>query len=362
MSDIAVRVENLSKQYAIGARVANSTLREALVSTLRAPLGWFDAKSKSEENKFWALNDVSFEIKHGEAIGIIGRNGAGKSTMLKILSRITKPTRGRAEMFGRIGSLLEVGTGFHTELTGRENIYLNGAILGMSRQEIDRKFDEIVDFSGVEKFLDTPVKHYSSGMHVRLAFSVAAHLEPEILIIDEVLAVGDAEFQKKCLGKMNQIAGGGRTVLFVSHNQEAVVRLCQRAILLESGKLTWDGSTKEAFAHYLSSLDRVQIELTLDSSRMIQETGYAWLVDLADSDIYGDTLENFTGSKYILYEDNVKLASPHSLHDNIRNYGNGAYSHWGTKLYFSTSDNTNPRTNGRAYALRHSSLSEIGDA
>ena len=200
MSDVAVRVENLSKQYNLGARVTNLTLREAITSSLRAPLKWFNTRSNSNESKFWALDDVSFEIRHGEAVGIIGHNGAGKSTILKILSRITKPTRGRVELFGRAGALLEVGTGFHTELTGRENIYLNGAILGMSRREIDRKFDEIVEFSGVEKFLDTPVKHYSSGMHVRLAFSVAAHLEPEILIIDEVLAVGDAEFQKKCLG------------------------------------------------------------------------------------------------------------------------------------------------------------------
>lgn len=359
MGDIAIHAEHISKQYRIGMQsLRYTTVREALVNVARAPMRWFRGERSQAQNTFWALDDVSFEIRHGEAVGIIGRNGAGKSTILKILSRITKPTRGRVEMFGQAGSLLEVGTGFHTELTGRENIYLNGAILGMARREIERKFDEIVDFSGVEKFLDTPVKHYSSGMHVRLAFSVAAHLEPEILIIDEVLAVGDAEFQRKCLGKMNEITGNGRTVLFVSHSKEAVARLCKRAILVESGKLVWDGPTEETFSYYLSSLDRLKIELVLDPSKMIQEIGHAWLVDLSDSDIYGDTLENFTSSKYILYEDNVKLTPPHSLHDDIRNYGNGAYSHWGTKLYFSTSDNTNPRTNGRIYILKHNSLEE----
>ena len=216
-----------------------------------------------------------------------------------------------------------------------------------------------MDFSGVEKFLDTPVKYYSSGMQVRLAFSVAAHLEPEILIIDEVLAVGDAEFQKKCIGKMSEVTGMGRTVLFVSHNKDAVARLCPRAILLEAGRLKWDGPTEETFSHYFSSMDRLNIDLEINSSKMFPESGFAWIVDLSDYEIYGDTLENFTGSKYILYEDGVKLTSPHSLHDEIRNYGNGMYSHWGTKLYFSTSDNSNPKTNGRTYILKHSPLSEI---
>jgi len=357
MSDIAIRVEKLSKQYVIGSQGTHLTLRETLISSLRTPLQWFETRSKSEENKFWALNDVSFEIKRGEAVGIIGRNGAGKSTILKILSRITKPTRGRVEIFGRIGSLLEVGTGFHTELTGRENIYLNGAILGMTRREIDRKFDEIVDFSEVEKFLDTPVKHYSSGMHVRLAFSVAAHLEPEIMIIDEVLAVGDADFQNKCLGKMDEITGEGRTVLFVSHNRDAVVRLCRRAILLDSGRLTWDGTTQDAFLHYYSSLDRTRIEVVLDKNKMMQEMGYAWMVDLSRFDIYGDTPENLAGSRYILYEDNVELGPPHSTHNTVRNQGNGAYAHKDGRLYFSTSDNTNPCRNGRTYVFKHYSLS-----
>ena len=358
MSDVAVRVENLSKQYNLGTRVTNLTLREAITSSLRAPLKWFNTRSNSNESKFWALDDVSFEIKHGEAVGIIGHNGAGKSTILKILSRITKPTRGRVELFGRAGSLLEVGTGFHTELTGRENIYLNGAILGMGRREIDRKFDEIVDFSGVEKFLDTPVKHYSSGMHVRLAFSVAAHLEPEILIIDEVLAVGDAEFQKKCLGKMNEITGGGRTVLFVSHNQDAVARLCQRAILLESGRLILDGSTDEVFSQYFSSIDRLQVELALDPDRVMPDGGVAWKIDLSDFPIAGDSHSNLNQSKVVVLEDGKKLGPPHTLHETIRQNGMGAYSHWGTYLYFSSSDNTDPRSNGRAYIVKLNQLSQ----
>ncbi|MGB3754186.1 MAG: ABC transporter ATP-binding protein, partial [Parerythrobacter sp.] len=202
---------------------------------------------------FWALQDINFEIKRGEAVGIIGRNGAGKSTLLKILSRITEPTTGRYEIFGRVSSLLEVGTGFHPELTGRENVYLNGTILGMKRREVKAKFDEIVAFSGVEKFIDTPVKHYSSGMQVRLAFAVAAHLEPEILIIDEVLAVGDAEFQKKCLGKMEDVTGEGRTVLFVSHNMGAVRRLCGRGIVVDEGEIVFIGEASDAINNYLLS-------------------------------------------------------------------------------------------------------------
>src|SRR5207247_905772 len=241
MSDIAIRVENLSKRYEIGAaKRRHDTLRDQLADGLKA---LFRNKGQPRQRKesIWALKDVSFEIKHGEVVGFIGRNGAGKSTLLKILSRITEPTAGHAEVRGRVGSLLEVGTGFHHELTGRENIYLNGAILGMKKAEIDRKFDEIVDFSGVEKFIDTPVKHYSSGMHVRLAFAVAAHLEPEILLVDEVLAVGDAAFQKKCLGKMGDVAKKGRTVLFVSHNMAAVTRLCPKAILLDNGSIALSG-------------------------------------------------------------------------------------------------------------------------
>jgi lipopolysaccharide transport system ATP-binding protein len=231
MSRPAIRVEHLSKQFHIGRRHQRyRTLRDVIMNSLRAPQRWLRGEKKVDDT-IWALQDVSFEVPKGEAVGIIGRNGAGKSTLLKVLSRITHPTSGRIELCGRVGSLLEVGTGFHPELTGRENIYLNGAILGMRRQEIERKFDEIVAFSEIEKLLDTPVKRYSSGMYMRLAFAVAAHLEPDVLLVDEVLAVGDASFQQKCLGKMSEVAGEGRTVLFVSHNiasrwRVRVVRCC----------------------------------------------------------------------------------------------------------------------------------------
>lgn len=253
MSDIALRVRNLSKQYAIGvARQSHDTLSAQLVDGLRSLL---QRNGRSGRNKelVWALKDVSFDVKQGEVIGIIGRNGAGKSTLLKMLSRITEPTGGLAEIHGRVGSLLEVGTGFHPDLTGRENIYLNGAILGMKKTEIERKFDEIVAFAEVEKFLDTPVKHYSSGMYVRLAFGVAAHLEPEILIVDEVLAVGDAAFQRKCLNKMEDVGSHGRTVLFVSHNMPAITRLCGRAVLLDGGKVVADGPSHQVVSQYLTA-------------------------------------------------------------------------------------------------------------
>jgi lipopolysaccharide transport system ATP-binding protein len=243
MSDVAIRVENISKRYTIG-KTSSGSLRETIA-------GLFSKNEADRTEEFYALRDVSFEVKRGEAIGIIGKNGAGKSTLLKILSRITEPTSGRIEIDGRVSSLLEVGTGFHPELTGRENVFLNGTILGMSRTEVKRKFDEIVDFSGVEKFLDTPVKRYSSGMTVRLAFAVAAHLEPEILIIDEVLAVGDAEFQKKCLGKMEDVAGEGRTVIFVSHNMGAVEKLCSRSIWLKNGLVYVTDTTSNIVRSYL---------------------------------------------------------------------------------------------------------------
>ncbi|HWP58328.1 MAG TPA: ABC transporter ATP-binding protein [Candidatus Acidoferrales bacterium] len=249
----------MSKLYHIGrAEPRYLTLRDALAESLAGSLRRareLFGRKRSEEPQaaVWALKDVSFQVAHGEIVGIIGRNGAGKSTLLKILSRITEPTSGYADIRGRIGSLLEVGTGFHPELTGRENIYLNGAILGMSRAEITRKFDEIVDFSGVEKFIDTPVKHYSSGMHMRLAFAVAAHLETDILLVDEVLAVGDLRFQGKCLGKMENLANEGRTVLFVSHNLGAVEHLCQRAIVMQEGRIAFSGDTKAGIEHYLHS-------------------------------------------------------------------------------------------------------------
>lgn len=254
MSDIAIKVANLSKQYRLGEHQQGyyKTLRESVMNSLKAPFRRRpSAVSGHSPDTIWALKDVSFEIRQGEVVGIIGRNGAGKTTLLKILSRITEPTEGRAEIHGRVGSLLEVGTGFHPELTGRENIYLNGAILGMRKGEIERRFDEIVDFAEIAKFIDTPVKRYSSGMYVRLAFAVAAHLEPDILLVDEVLAVGDVAFQKKCLGKMGQVAEGGRTVLFVSHNMAAIKGLCSRSLCLGEGRMLVDGHTDAVITHYL---------------------------------------------------------------------------------------------------------------
>ena len=242
MGDVAIRVEDLGKQYRLGGGGNGyATLRDQLKNWVSVRRLLRRAPAREAGSTFWALRGVSFEVNRGECVGVIGRNGAGKSTLLKILSRITEPTEGGADIHGRVGSLLEVGTGFHAELSGRENIYLNGAILGMRRGEIARKFDDIVAFAEVEKFIDTPVKHYSSGMYTRLAFAVAAHLEPEILVIDEVLAVGDAEFQKKCLGKMGEVARGGRTVLFVSHNMAAVRQLCQRGLLLRQGEVAFYG-------------------------------------------------------------------------------------------------------------------------
>ncbi|MBD2452907.1 ATP-binding cassette domain-containing protein [Nostoc sp. FACHB-87] len=258
MSDTIITVENLGKKYIIGHQQQEkyTALRDVIANGAKGLFKSFQNrkfKSSNYQEEFWALKDVSFEIKQGDRVGIIGRNGAGKSTLLKILSRITEPTQGNIKIKGRVASLLEVGTGFHPELTGRENIYLNGAILGMSKAEIKQKFDEIVAFAEVEKFLDTPVKRYSSGMYVRLAFAVAAHLEPEILVVDEVLAVGDVEFQKKCLGKMQDVAQGGRTVLFVSHNMAAVRQLCNSALLMKNGSLVFEGSAELVVNHYLNA-------------------------------------------------------------------------------------------------------------
>ncbi len=289
--DFAIRVENLSKEYRIGARSTASyqTLREALTEQAAAIWNPIERRLRggngeaaaprsggTGSDRFWALKDVNFEVEPGEVVGIIGRNGAGKSTLLKILSRITEPTAGRCKLRGRIGSLLEVGTGFHPELTGRENIYMNGSILGMSRREISRKFDEIVAFSEIEKFLDTPVKRYSSGMYVRLAFAVAAHLEPEILMVDEVLAVGDAKFQKKCLAKMDDVKRGGHTVLVVSHQMQVIQAICDRALLLEQGKLETFGDTADVVARYLGS-SRERIDL---SSFRQDGTGEAQFLEL----------------------------------------------------------------------------------
>ena len=256
MSDFAIRGEKLGKRYRIGALSHQTSLRERLTHGMKAPLRWFRSNGNGNSNAprdFWALRDVTFDIGKGEVVGLIGRNGAGKSTLLKILSRVTQPTVGHADIHGRVGSLLEVGTGFHPELTGRENTYLNGAILGMGKKEIERKFDEIVAFAEVADFIDTPIKHYSSGMQMRLAFAVAAHLDPEVLFVDEVLAVGDAQFQKKCLGKMEEVSRQGRTILFVSHNTAAVARLCSRCLLLHAGTILRDGPTNEVMSAYLRS-------------------------------------------------------------------------------------------------------------
>lgn len=273
MSDTVIQVENLGKKYIIGHQQQEryKALRDVMAHGAKS-LGqrllnpWGKQSANPAYEEFWALKDVSFEVKQGDRIGIIGRNGAGKSTLLKILSRITEPTTGRIRIKGRVASLLEVGTGFHPELTGRENIYLNGAILGMSKTEIKRKFDEIVDFAGIEKFLDTPVKRYSSGMYVRLAFAVAAHLEPEILIVDEVLAVGDAQFQKKCLGKMEDVGREGRTVLFVSHNFGAVTNLTQNCLYLEEGKILSCDQTAKVIEFYTAR----NLQLQLKSTENIQ--------------------------------------------------------------------------------------------
>jgi homopolymeric O-antigen transport system ATP-binding protein len=257
---VAIRVEGVAKRYQLGEhQAAYGTLRETLVHAGRRLTG---REHSRPDRELWALKDITFEVREGEVLGIIGRNGAGKSTLLKILTRITTPSEGRIEIRGRVGSLLEVGTGFHPELTGRENIYLNGSILGMKRREIEQRYDAIVDFSGVERFIDTPVKRYSSGMYVRLAFSVAAHLEPQILLVDEVLAVGDAEFQRRCLGRMEELGSAGRTVIFVSHMLPSVAQLCDRALQIESGRVTRDGPAAEVIAGYLHQTHGVGTERT----------------------------------------------------------------------------------------------------
>ena len=299
MEDIVIRVEHLSKRYRIGALQGRSTygsLRESVSRAASAPFRSLQPRASGislrEPPTIWALNDISFEVQRGQVLGIIGRNGAGKSTLLKILSRITKPTKGRIILRGRIGSLLEVGTGFHPELTGRENIFLNGAILGMKRAEIERKFDEIVDFAEIEQFLDTPVKHFSSGMYMRLAFAVAAHLEPEILLVDEVLAVGDAAFQQKCLGKMGEVATSGRTILFVSHNMAAIQRLCQLTILLDKGTITDLGNTASIVNLYLNK----GMGKSLYWERTAQSNQPAYFTKIFLADHGGQPLEYITTS------------------------------------------------------------------
>ncbi len=307
MSDVVIRAENLGKKYVIGHQAPQEryvALRDVisrtaggLIRSAKDMLGGRQLVAGDELEEFWALKDVSFEIKRGEVVGVIGRNGAGKSTLLKVLSRITEPSTGRVQIKGRVASLLEVGTGFHHELTGRENIYLNGAILGMTRAEIKRKFDEIVAFAEVEKFLDTPVKRYSSGMYVRLAFAVAAHLEPEILIVDEVLAVGDAEFQKKCLGKMGEVASHGRTVLFVSHNMRAVKSLCQTAILLQHGTIKLSGAAPAVCDAYFNRLDITVGDDALE--RDLAKSPYAHFHSIRAHDYAGVTCSSFSASEAI---------------------------------------------------------------
>lgn len=296
MSDVVIRAESVGKLYRIGEqREQYLALRDVLARSLRAPvrlLGRKAPRSTRDSNQLWALKDVSFEIRQGDVVGILGRNGAGKSTLLKILARVTKPTEGFTEVYGRMGTLLEVGTGFHPELTGRENVFLSGAILGMRKVEIQRKFDEIVAFSEVERFIDTPLKHYSSGMQMRLAFAVAAHLEPEILLVDEVLAVGDAAFQKKCLGKMQEVSAAGRTVVFVSHQLQAVSALTQRCILLESGRCVRIGDTADVMTQYLASAVRLGAAYQAEPSMTKPSLVYAKLLTSRISGIHdcGDPL------------------------------------------------------------------------
>ena len=286
MSNIAIHCESLGKRYRLGQRIDRS-LREALMKRMVTPFQRRANAARKRDAIIWAMRDVSFDVREGEVVGVIGRNGAGKSTLLKLLSRITEPTEGMAEVSGRVGSLLEVGTGFHPELTGRENIFLNGAILGMRKAEIERKFDEIVDFAEVEKFLDTPVKHYSSGMHVRLGFSVAAHLETEIMLVDEVLAVGDAQFQKKCFEKVRSVGRSGRTILFISHNMAALRQICQRGIVLDGGKLVADGEINQVADRYLESID------TADRKQVRAETPTCILHEVQVKSLEGSVVKTF---------------------------------------------------------------------
>jgi lipopolysaccharide transport system ATP-binding protein len=321
VSDIAIKVEGLGKQYRIGSgggRSSYKSVRDVITQTALAPARRLknivrgDGSHHSGSERFWALKDVSFEVKHGEVLGVIGRNGAGKSTLLKVLTRITEPTEGEVRIRGRVGSLLEVGTGFHPELTGRENVYLNGAILGMHRREIASKFDEIVAFAEVEKFIDTPVKRYSSGMYLRLAFSVAAHLEPEILLVDEVLAVGDAAFQKKCLGKMGDVAQQGRTVLFVSHNMAAVDSLCRRGLVLNQGQTKFLGSQTDAIGEYLTAVGQ-DTRLALEERRDRKGSGEVRITNIELRDISGAPIDHvMSGQDVDIYMNFEKAAGYHS--------------------------------------------------
>ena len=317
MSDIVISIENLSKSYHLG-QIGTGTLTNDLKLWWAKRLGKPNPLTKVGEQELghrygetiWALKDVNFSVEQGETLGIIGRNGAGKSTLLKILSQVTAPTKGRVKIKGHVGSLLEVGTGFHPDLTGRENIFLNGAIMGMTRSEVIRKFDEIVDFSGVERFIDTPVKRYSSGMYVRLAFAVAAHLDPEILVVDEVLAVGDAEFQKKCLGKMGEVSGEGRTVLFVSHNMAAIQKLCQKGLYLESGHITEIGNISQIVNRYLSSSKGDSL-IWENNDQQDKPEAYFRKIYIAD--------EDWNPAKVITTSDTIRVVMEFTLQKELRN-------------------------------------------
>ena len=326
----AIKVENLGKRYRIGATKRRPKgLAQAARRAVISPFDYLRAslREPTEEEIVWALRDVSFDVQEGEVVGIIGRNGGGKSTLLKVLSRITEPTTGQAAIRGRVASLLEVGTGFHPELTGRENVYLNGAILGMRKREVDRKYDEIVEFSGVEKFMDTPVKRYSTGMSLRLAFAVAAHLEPEVLMIDEVLAVGDAEFQKKCLGKMQSVAGEGRTVLFVSHNMGIIQRLCNRGILLNDGKILVDGPMSTAIEQYLGGWIGLEGERVWHDPTRAPGNDVVRLLSTRAKNRRGDICDEFDVHEQLNLEfDYAVLQEGHQLSANIElldSAGNG---------------------------------------
>ena len=320
MTQTVIRAEHLGKRYMIGHRVRSRTARDAMAGAasrfIRA-LQFGNAEATQAEDTLWALNDVSFEVAAGEVVGIIGRNGAGKSTLLKVLSQITEPTTGFVDVTGRIGSLLEVGTGFHEDLSGRENTYLNGAILGMNKAEIDRKFDEIVAFAEIDRFIDTPVKHYSSGMYMRLAFAVAAHLETEILVVDEVLAVGDVHFQKKCLGKMDDIARHGRTVLFISHNMEAIQRLCTRGLLMDRGCLTMSGPIAEVVAQY-RTVEQSMVEVGRFNTRSRSGTGWARVSDVRLEDDRGQAVRGVPPENDLVFRLDLQLAHASSSGASLR--------------------------------------------
>lgn len=341
MSNFALRVQGVGKEYQIAKVRQHETFVEQMSSFVTGPIRRASKLLRGQQtgaaeldDTFWALRDISFDVKVGEVVGIIGKNGAGKSTLLKLLSRITYPSEGRIELFGRMGSLLEVGTGFHQELTGRENVYMNGTILGMTKRDIDLKFDEIVDFAGVHRFIDTPIKHYSSGMQLRLAFAVAANLEPEILIVDEVLAVGDAAFQRKCIGKMNEVANEGRTVLFVSHNLPVVRQLCQRGILLDEGRIVIDSSVETALNTYINS------GITGQNGQMLWNDGIAD-EGVDELSVYAIRLRDDTGeiSGTLDYAKPYTVEIEYELHQDIFNFAMGFSLHSDTgELYFYSFD------------------------